>query len=500
MSVSLSTEVGSEVLGGRVDEVLSSVPRGLFIDGRWRASASGRELPVEDPATERTLLSVADAEVSDGMDAIGAAASAFPSWSKRSPRDRADLLRRSFELLTERSEDFALLVSLEVGKPLNEARGEVQYAADFLRWFSEEAVRVQGRTGLSPDGTGRMSVTRHAIGPCFLVTPWNFPLAMATRKVAPALAAGCTAVIKPAESTPLTTLLFAALLDEVGVPAGVVNVIVTSEPAQVSEPIIRDPRLRKLSFTGSTATGQRLLEQAAQGVLRLSMELGGNAPFLVFDDADVEATVRGAVSAKFRNTGQACTAANRFYVHRAIADDFIAGLTAAVNGFSVGHGIDEGTDIGPLIDARAVRKVDEMVSEALESGAELICGGERVPDAGHFYAPTVLAEVPPAASLVRKEIFGPVLPIVVFDDEDEAVALANDTQYGLAAYVFTSDLARSQRMVEDIEAGMVGINTGVISDATAPFGGWKRSGLGREGGVEGIEEYTQLKYSLSSIG
>lgn len=482
---------------GRIASVLADVPRRLLIDGRWRPAAADDMLTVTDPSTGRQLIDVADARTSDGTDAMDAAASAFPEWSRRPPRERSDLLRRAYELLLERVYDFSLLIALEMGKPLREARAEVEYAADFLRWFSEEAVRMHGRTGLNPAGTGRMSVTRHPVGPCFLVTPWNFPLAMATRKVAPALAAGCTAVIKPAEATPMTTLLFASLLEQVGAPAGVINVIVTSEPAAVSEPILRDPRLRKLSFTGSTGTGRRLLEQAAPGVLRLSMELGGNAPFLVFDDADLDAAVVGAVQAKFRNTGQACTAANRFFVQRGVAEEFTARIAAEVDRFSLGAGIDPNTDIGPLIDARAVDKVDGLVRDAVDRGARLICGSGPVPGEGTGYSPTVLAEVPRTAPILREEIFGPVLPIVVFDDEAEAVELANDTEYGLAAYAFTTDLARGQRMVDSVEAGMIGINTGVLSDAAAPFGGWKQSGLGREGGVEGIEEYTQLKYSLS---
>ncbi|MCT1552130.1 NAD-dependent succinate-semialdehyde dehydrogenase [Brevibacterium casei] len=482
----------------RIASVLAAVPRRLLIDGRWRSAATDDKLTVTDPSTGRRLLDVADARASDGIAALTAAASAFPEWSRRSPRERSDLLRRAYELLLERDEDFALLIALEMGKPFREAQSEVEYAADFLRWFSEEAVRLHGRSGLNPAGTGRMSVTRHPVGPCFLVTPWNFPLAMATRKLAPALASGCTAVIKPAEATPLTTLLFASLLEEAGAPPGVVNVIVTSRPADVSEPIIRNPRLRKLSFTGSTGTGRRLMEQAAPGVLRLSMELGGNAPFLVFEDADLDAAVIGAMQAKFRNTGQACTAANRFFVQRGIAEGFVARIAAEVDRFSLGAGIDPNTDIGPLIDARAVEKVDRLIGDAIDCGAELMCGTGPVPGDGTFYSPTVLTEVPRTAAILREEIFGPVLPIVVFDEEAEAVELANDTEYGLAAYAFTTDLARGQRMVDSIEAGMIGINTGAISDAAAPFGGWKQSGLGREGGVEGIEEYTQLKYSLTS--
>jgi succinate-semialdehyde dehydrogenase/glutarate-semialdehyde dehydrogenase len=388
-------------------------------------------------------------------------------------------------------------MTTEMGKPLAEARAEVAYGGEFLRWFSEEAVRVQGRYGPNPEGTGRMIVSQHPVGPCFLITPWNFPLAMATRKIAPALAAGCTVVIKPAALTPLTTLLFARLLQDAGLPDGVVNVVTTTRSSAVSAPIIADPRLRKLSFTGSTPVGRRLLEQAANGVLRTSMELGGNAPFVVFEDADLDKAVEGALAAKFRNVGQACTAANRFIVHRSIADEFARRVTDAVRGFAVGRGTEPDVRIGPLIDTKAVEKAESLVADAVARGAGLATGGSRLERPGTFFEPTVLTDVAPGSEILREEIFGPVLAIAPFDTEDEAVALANDTEYGLVSYVYTENLARGQRMIERIETGMMGLNVGVVSNAAAPFGGWKLSGLGREGGAEGIHEYLQTKYTLT---
>ena len=391
----------------------------------------------------------------------------------------------------------SMMTELIKGKPLAEARGEVAYGGEFLRWFSEEAVRASGRYGANPEGTGRMIVTQHPVGPCYLITPWNFPLAMATRKIAPALAAGCTVVVKPAELTPLTTLFFVKLLQDAGLPDGVVNVITTSSSGAVSEPIIRDPRLRKLSFTGSTPVGQKLLEQAAQGVLRTSMELGGNAPFVVFDDADLDKAVDGAMLAKFRNIGQACTAANRFIVHRSVADEFARRVTVRVQGMRIGRGTEEGVAIGPLIDDRAVEKARSLVADAVDRGAQVRTGGSPVTGPGTFFEPTVVTDVAAGSDILREEIFGPVLAIVPFDDEDDAVRLANDTEYGLVSYVFTENLARGQRMIERLETGMMGLNVGVVSNAAAPFGGWKMSGLGREGGAEGIHEYLQTKYTLT---
>lgn len=482
----------------RETELLASVPDGLFIGGEWRAAADGRTLKVYDPATGQTVKEIADASPEDGKAALDAAVEAFPAWAATPARERAEILRRAFDLLQERKEDFALLMTIEMGKPLAEARGEVAYGGEFLRWFSEETARVQGRYGANPEGTGRMIVSQHPVGPCFLITPWNFPLAMATRKIAPALAAGCTVVIKPAELTPLTTLAFAKLLEDAGLPRGVVNVFTTSTSGKVSEPIIRDPRLRKLSFTGSTSVGQRLLEQAAQGVLRTSMELGGNAPFVVFEDADLDKAVDGAMLAKFRNIGQACTAANRFIVQRSVADEFARRVTERVQAMKIGRGTEDGVAIGPLINQDAVDKAASLVADAVQRGAQVRTGGSEVEGAGTFYEPTVVTDVQPGSDILREEIFGPVLAIIPFDDEDDAVRIANDTEYGLVSYVFTESLARGQRMIERLETGMMGLNMGVVSNAAAPFGGWKMSGLGREGGAEGIHEYLQTKYTLTA--
>ncbi|GAA1862620.1 NAD-dependent succinate-semialdehyde dehydrogenase [Microbacterium koreense] len=481
----------------RETALLDSVPDGLFIGGQWRAASGDRTLTVSDPATGAVIKTIADASPEDGKAALDAAVDAFPAWAATPARERAEILRRAFDLLQERKEDFALLMTIEMGKPLAEARGEVAYGGEFLRWFSEETARIQGRYGANPEGTGRMIVSQHPVGPCFLITPWNFPLAMATRKIAPALAAGCTVVIKPAELTPLTTLAFAQLLEDAGLPKGVVNVFTTSTSGAVSEPIIRDPRLRKLSFTGSTGVGQRLLEQASQGVLRTSMELGGNAPFIVFDDADLDKAVDGAMLAKFRNIGQACTAANRFIVHRSVAAEFADRVTERVQAMRIGRGTEDDVQIGPLIDGKAVAKAEELVGDALEKGATLRTGGHRIEGNGTFYEPTVITDVQAGSDILREEIFGPVLAIVPFDDEDDAVRLANDTEYGLVSYVFTESLSRGQRMIERLETGMMGLNMGVVSNAAAPFGGWKMSGLGREGGAEGIHEYLQTKYTLT---
>ncbi len=481
----------------READLLAQVPDRLFIGGEWRAAEGGKTLKVYDPATGEVVKEIADASPADGMAALAAADAAFPSWSRTPARERAELLRRAFDLLQERKEEFALLMTIEMGKPLAEARGEVAYGGEFVRWFSEETPRIQGRYGANPEGTGRMIVSQHAVGPCFLITPWNFPLAMATRKIAPALAAGCTVVIKPAELTPLTTLFFVKLLEDAGLPKGVVNVFTTSTSSAVSAPIIADPRLRKLSFTGSTPVGVKLLEQAAGGVLRTSMELGGNAPFVVFDDADLDKAVDGAIAAKFRNIGQACTAANRFIVHRSVVDEFARRVTERVTAFGIGRGTEDGVTIGPLIDDRAVAKADELVTDAVARGADLRTGGKPVDGPGTFYLPTVLSDVQPGSDILREEIFGPVLAIVPFDDEDEAVRIANDTEYGLVSYVYTESLARGQRMIELLETGMMGLNMGVVSNAAAPFGGWKLSGLGREGGAEGIHEYLQTKYTLT---
>jgi len=477
-------------------DLLASVPDGLFIAGKWVPSSSGKTLDVIDPATGLVIKSIADATPEDGMRALDAAVEVAAEWAATAPRVRGEILRGAFDLLQQRRDDAALLMTLEMGKPLAEAQGEVTYGGEFLRWFAEEAVRISGRYGSNPEGTGQMVVSQRPVGPCYLITPWNFPLAMATRKIAPALAAGCTVVVKPAALTPLTTLFIVRLLEEAGLPAGVVNVLTTTNSGGVSDPILADPRLRKLSFTGSTPVGRTLMKQAADNVLRTSMELGGNAPFVVFGDADLDKAVDGAMLAKFRNIGQACTAANRFIVHSSVAKEFASRIADRVGSFTIGRGTEPGVGIGPLINDKAVDKADELVQDAVSRGATLVAGGHRIEGVGSFYEPTVVAGVPLGAEILREEIFGPVVSIVEFDEEDEAVRLANDTEYGLVSYVFTENLARGQRMIEKLETGMMGLNVGVISNAAAPFGGVKQSGLGREGGSEGIHEYLSTKYTL----
>ena len=477
--------------------LIARVPDQLFIGGEWVSSTSGRSISVIDPATGLVIKTIADASVEDARTAMDVAADTQASWAATAPRVRGEILRGAFDLLQERADDFALLMTLEMGKPLAEARGEVTYGGEFLRWFSEEAVRIAGRYGSNPEGTGRMIVTQVPVGPSYLITPWNFPLAMATRKIAPALAAGCTAIVKPAELTPLTTLYFAKLLQDAGLPAGVLGVLTTSKSSEISAPIIGDSRLRKLSFTGSTPVGVSLLKQAADNVLRTSMELGGNAPFVVFEDADLDKAVDGAMIAKFRNIGQACTAANRFIVHESVAAEFAQRITARVAELTVGRGTEEGVTIGPLINEAAIEKASALVSDAVAKGATLLAGGSRVAGEGTFFEPTVLADVRPGSDILREEIFGPVVTIVPFTDEADAVAKANDTEYGLVSYVFTRDLARGQRLIESLETGMMGLNVGVVSNAAAPFGGVKQSGIGREGGLEGIHEYLETKYVLT---
>jgi succinate-semialdehyde dehydrogenase/glutarate-semialdehyde dehydrogenase len=482
---------------GAENALLGTVPHQLFIGGAWVDSASGATFDVRDPATGLVIKSIADATPDDATRAMDAAAAAQEAWAATAPRVRGEILRSAFDLLQERADDFALLMTLEMGKPLAEARGEVTYGGEFLRWFSEEAVRITGRYGVNPEGTGRTIVTHLPVGPSYLITPWNFPLAMATRKIAPALAAGCTTIIKPAELTPLTTLAFAKLLQDAGLPDGVVNVLTSTDSKGVSAPILEDARLRKLSFTGSTPVGVSLLKQAADRVLRTSMELGGNAPFLVFEDADLDKAVEGALLAKFRNIGQACTAANRFIVHKSVAAEFAARVTARVNAMQLGRGTESGVTIGPLINEAAIDKADALVRDAVDRGAEVLTGGHRVERDGTFYAPTVLSGVTAGSDILHQEIFGPVLSISEFTDEVDAVAQANDTEFGLVGYVFTRDLARGQRLIESLQTGMMGLNVGVVSNAGAPFGGVKQSGLGREGGAEGIHEYLETKYVLT---
>jgi len=477
--------------------VIESVPTGLFIAGEWRDAASA--LSVEDPSTGEAIAATADATEDDAVAALDAAVAMGAAWAQTAPRERGEVLRRAFELITERADDLALLMTLEMGKAVKESRAEIAYAAEFLRWFAEEAVRIDGRYAVAPAGTGRVLVMRQPVGPCYFVTPWNFPMAMGTRKIAPAVAAGCTVVIKPARQAPLSMFALAQILEEAGLPGGVLNVITSSSAASVSGPIISDPRLRKLSFTGSTETGRRLIEQSAQNVLRVSMELGGNAPFLVFADADVDAAVQGAVIAKMRNVGEACTSANRFHVAEGVADEFTTKLAEKLGAMKVGRGTEVGVEVGPLIDDDQRSTVSALVEDATSKGAEAVVGGTSLDGPGYFYAPTVLAGVSDDARLLKEEIFGPVAPVAAFGSEDEAVAAANDTEYGLVAYVYTRDLQRAIRVCERLETGMVGLNQGVVSNASAPFGGVKQSGFGREGGREGIAEYLETKYVAMAL-
>ena len=474
--------------------VLDLVPTGLYINGVWRDASDGKTFDVFDPATGKLLKTISDASYQDGQDAIAAAHDTQKSWAATAPRVRAELLRAAFEKITAMSDDFAILMSLEMGKPFLEAKGEVAYGSEFLRWFSEEAVRVNGRYQTAPDGKNRLMVLKKPVGPALLITPWNFPLAMATRKIGPAIAAGCTSILKPAALTPLTSLLFAKVLQEVGVPAGVVNVIQTSRVSEVTGPIIKDSRLRKLSFTGSTPIGKMLIKDSADQVLRTSMELGGNAPFLVFEDADVDKAVEGAMQAKLRNMGEACTAANRFLIHESVADEFAKKLTARFAALKVARGVEEGTNIGPVIDEKSRNAIHALVTDATSKGAKILTGGVIPTGEGYFYPPTVLQGVAANSEILKNEIFGPVAPIVTFKTEDEAVAMANDTEYGLVAYAFTKDLNRGLRLAERLETGMFGLNTGLVSNPAGPFGGVKQSGLGREGSIEGIEEYLETVY------
>ena len=474
--------------------LIASVPTRLFIGGQWREAEDGARFDVHDPATGGVLTRVADASVADGKAALDAAVAAQADWARSAPRDRAELLRAAYELVVARTDELATLMTLEMGKPIAEARGEVAYAAEFFRWFSEEAVRIHGRYAVAPNGATRLVTMKQPVGPTFMITPWNFPLAMGTRKMGPAIAAGCTMVVKPAHETPLSMLALAEILEEVGVPAGVVNIVTTSHSSAVSDPIIRDPRLRKLTFTGSTGVGKVLVEQSAEQLLRLSMELGGNAPFIVFEDADIDAAVDGAMLAKMRNIGEACTAANRFFVHESVAAEFSEKFAARMGALTVGKGTKKGVDVGPLITAKARDGVDELVQDALSRGARALVGGAAKEGRGFFYQPTVLTDVPADARCLTEEIFGPVAPVCTFADEADAIAKANATEYGLVGYVFTRDNARVIRVSEALEFGMIGINTGIVSNPAAPFGGVKQSGFGREGGFEGIDEYLEVKY------
>jgi succinate-semialdehyde dehydrogenase/glutarate-semialdehyde dehydrogenase len=473
--------------------VLDRVRKQLYIGGEWRDGGEGT-LSVEDPSTGETLCEVADASVEDAKAALDAAVRAGPDFATHPPRERGEILRRAFEAIIARQDELALLMTLEMGKPVSESRAEIVYAADFLRWFAEQAVRIDGRFAVAPNGQSRLLTMKQPVGPCLLVTPWNFPLAMGTRKVGPAIAAGCTMVVKPAQQTPLSMLMLASILEEAGLPGGVLNLVTASSSGPTMAPLIADPRLRKLSFTGSTEVGRTLMGQASENLLRLSMELGGNAPFIVFEDADFDAAVEGAVIAKMRNIGEACTAANRFHVAESIADRFAQALADRLGAMKVGRGTEEGVQVGPLIDDKQRAKVAELVDDAVTRGARVLVGGHARDGAGYFYDPTVLADIPDDARLLREEIFGPVAPVKSFAGEAEAIAAANDTEFGLVAYLFTSDLERALRVTEALQTGMIGLNQGIVSNAAAPFGGLKHSGFGREGGYEGIEEYLETKY------
>ncbi|HEX3898699.1 MAG TPA: NAD-dependent succinate-semialdehyde dehydrogenase [Mycobacteriales bacterium] len=479
-----------------VDEkrVIDAVPKGLFIGGEWRDSSSGATLGIEDPSTEESFCQIADATAEDAVAALDAACDAAEQWAATPPRDRGEILRRTYELMNERVDDLALLMTLEMGKPLAESKGEITYASDFIRWYSEEAVRIDGRFAVNPSGAGRLLTMKQPVGPCLLITPWNFPTAMGTRKVGPALAAGCTIVVKPAQLTPLSMLALADLLTEAGLPPGVLNIVTSSSASRVTEPLFDDSRLRKMSFTGSTPVGKKLMETASKHLIKCSMELGGNAPFLVFGDADLDAAVDQAVIAKMRNGGESCVAANRFHVHASVADEFATRLADRLAAMPVGRGTEDGVLVGPLIDANQRDKVAELVDDAVGKGAKVLTGGDRPDGRGYFYTPTVLSGITDDTELLREEIFGPVAAVKTFTTDEEAIAAANNTEYGLVAYVFTQDIKRAFKVTEALEVGMLGLNKGLVSNAAAPFGGIKESGFGREGGPEGIEEYLSTKY------
>jgi succinate-semialdehyde dehydrogenase / glutarate-semialdehyde dehydrogenase len=483
----------------RESAVLEQVPTQLYIGGQWRAGSGGGTLSVEDPSTGESLVQVADGQPEDALAALTAAADAQGEWAVHPPRERGEILRRAYEAIVAQADDLALLMTLEMGKSIAESKAEISYAAEFFRWFSEEAVRIHGRYMVNTTGKGRILTMRQPVGPCVFVTPWNFPTAMGTRKIAPAIAAGCTMVVKPAQQTPLSMLALAKILEQAGLPGGVLNVITAKHSGALIEPLLKDPRTRKLSFTGSTEVGRKLIEQSAEQVLRVSMELGGNAPFLVFADADLDAAVEGAMLAKMRNVGEACTAANRFHVHESIAAEFASRLAERMGALKVGRGTEPDVDVGPLIDSDQREKVSELVDDAVQRGAKVLLGGSQLDGAGYFYEPTVLSAVPDDARLLGEEIFGPVAPVATFSTDEQALAAANRTEYGLVAYVYTRDLERAFRVCEGIETGMVGLNQGVVSNPAAPFGGVKQSGFGREGGFEGIGEYLETKYVAMGV-
>ncbi|GAB3290262.1 NAD-dependent succinate-semialdehyde dehydrogenase [Parasphingorhabdus pacifica] len=474
--------------------VVEAAPKQLLIGGKWRPASGDKTYEVEDPSTGKALCSVADASPEDGLAALAAANEAQHAWAQYPPRERGEILRRAYEIITRRHEELSLLMTLEMGKPLTESRAEITYAAEFFRWFAEEAVRIDGDYAVAPNGKGRFLVMRQPVGPSLLITPWNFPMAMGTRKIGPAIAAGCTSIIKPAHQTPLSMLALADILIEAGLPDGVLNVVTARGAGRLMEPMIRDGRARKLSFTGSTEVGRKLIEQSAEQVLKVSLELGGNAPFIVFDDADMDAAIDGAMLAKMRNCGEACTAANRFYVHADVADEFSRKLAERMQNMRVGRGVTDEVEVGPLIDSTQLGKVDELVRDAVGRGAEVVVGAEKGDGDGYFYQPTVLNNVPVEARMATEEIFGPVAPITTFTDEQTVIDKANNTEYGLVSYLYTRDLQRGLRMSEALDSGMVGLNQGMVSNPAAPFGGVKHSGLGREGGKVGIEEFLETKY------
>jgi len=490
----MTTDVSDLRISPRAREAVATVSTGVFIDGQWGEAASGARFDVVNPATEEVIATVADGGPEDALRAIETAGRVQKDWARTAPRERSEILRRAYDLIMARQDELALIMTTEMGKPLAEATGEVAYAAEFFRWFAEEAVRIGGDLTTTGDGKNRILVSREPVGPCVLVTPWNFPLAMGTRKIGPAIAAGCTIVFKPANLTPLSSLALVDILVEAGLPAGVLNIVCTTKASSVVSPWMSSGIARKISFTGSTEVGVRLLEQASQHVMRSSMELGGNAPFIVFEDADLDRAVDGAVTAKMRNMGEACTAANRIFVQRPVAEEFAERLAERLGSLSVGDGAEPGTEVGPLVEEKALRKVQELVDDAVARGAKIVCGGNRPDRPGYFYAPTVLSDVSAEADLMTQEIFGPVAPVVPFDTEDEAIRLANDTAWGLAGYLFTQDVDRGFRVGDALEVGMVGLNTGIVSNPAAPFGGIKASGLGREGGRVGIDEFLEYKY------
>lgn len=489
----------THTLSQKAREAIAKINTGLFIDGQWTEAASGSRFEVINPATEEVVATVADGGPEDARRAIEAAGRVQKEWAKTPPRARSEILRRAYDLIIERQDELALIMTTEMGKPLHESKVEVAYAAEFFRWFSEEAVRIGGDVAISGDGKHRVLISKEPVGPCVLVTPWNFPLGMGTRKIGPAIAAGCTIVFKPANLTPLSSLALVDILIEAGLPQGVLNVVPTTKASDVVSPWMASGIARKVSFTGSTEVGVRLLAQASQHVMRSSMELGGNAPFIVFEDADLERAVEGAVAAKMRNMGEACTAANRIYVQRPIADEFAKKLARRLSALAVGNGAEVGTDVGPLVEEKAVAKVQELVDDAVAKGATVLCGGSRPDRPGYFYSPTVLSGVSTSANVMNEEIFGPVAPVIPFDTEEEAVRMANDTPWGLVGYVFTQDVDRGFRMTDALEVGMLGLNTGTVSNPAAPFGGVKASGLGREGGRTGIEEFLETKYTAVPV-